>query len=157
MGVNLMLVRRAVLPDIEAMTTLEAANQPNPWSPRVFRDELSAENRIYLVAEEDGLVGFGGVMMVGEEAHITNLLVDPAVRHRGFGRRLLLALIEAAIARDAKHLTLEVGTTNEAARALYAQFGLAPVGVREGYYGDDHALILWAHDIDSDEYRERLE
>jgi hypothetical protein len=29
--------------------------------------------------------------------------------------------------------------------------------VRKGYYGDDDALILWAHDIDGEEYRARLE
>jgi hypothetical protein len=40
---------------------------------------------------------------------------------------------------------------------LYAHFGLAPVGLRKGYYGDDDALILWAHEIDSDEYQGRLE
>jgi hypothetical protein len=34
---------------------------------------------------------------------------------------------------------------------------MAPVGLRKGYYGDDDALILWARDIDSDEYLKRLE
>ena len=42
--------------------------------------------------------------------------------------------------------------------ALYKRFGLAPVGVRPNYYpetGED-ALVMWARDIDSDEYAERL-
>ena len=70
---------------------------------------------------------------------------------------LMKSLIEAVPWRPAaRHLTLEVRSQNEAARALYAGLGLAPVGVRQGYYGDDDALILWAHDIDGDEYRERL-
>jgi ribosomal-protein-alanine N-acetyltransferase len=50
-----------------------------------------------------------------------------------------------------------VRAENESARKLYARLGLAPVGVRKGYYGDDDALILWAHDIDGEEYRARLE
>jgi hypothetical protein len=33
---------------------------------------------------------------------------------------------------------------------------MAPVGVRPGYYGDDDALIMWAHDIDRAEFQERL-
>ncbi|HLV89786.1 MAG TPA: ribosomal-protein-alanine N-acetyltransferase RimI, partial [Acidimicrobiia bacterium] len=56
----------------------------------------------------------------------------------------------------ARHLTLEVRTRNEAARALYASLGMVPVGIRPGYYGDDDALIMWAHDIDDPSYLEGL-
>ncbi len=68
----------------------------------------------------------------------------------------MIGLIEAAIEEGARHLTLEVRSENEAARSLYSGLGLAPVGVRPGYYDDDDALIMWAHDIDSAEYAERL-
>ena len=136
---------------------LEAANAPAPWSEGVFRDELAAENRIYLAADEDGVVGFAGVMLVADEAHVTNLLVDPGWRRRGIALDVdEVAHRGCAVEAGGRHLTLEVRSQNEAARALYAGLGLAPVGVRKGYYGDDDALILWAHDIDGDEYRERL-
>ena len=123
----------------------------------MFRDELAAENRVYLAADENGVVGFGGVMLVGEEAHVTNLLVTPERRRRGIGRDLMVTLITAAVSAGARHITLEVRAGNEAARSLYARLGLVPVGVRKGYYGDDDALILWAHDIDGAQYRARLE
>ena len=103
-----------------------------------------------------GLVGFAGVMVVADEAHVTNLLVEPDRRRQGIGLELMKSLVEASVAAGARHLTLEVRSRNEAARALYARLGLAPVGVRKGYYGDDDALILWAHDIDAEEYREGL-
>jgi ribosomal protein S18 acetylase RimI-like enzyme len=45
---------------------------------------------------------------------------------------------------------------NLAARSLYSSLGLVPVGIRPRYYGDDDALILWAHDIDQPEYQEIL-
>jgi [ribosomal protein S18]-alanine N-acetyltransferase len=93
---------------------------------------------------------------VGDEAHITNLFVEPRSRGRGVGRRLLVGLIQGAVDRGARHLTLEMRPDNEAARALYASVGMAPVGVRTRYYGDEDALIMWAHNIDSPEYRERL-
>jgi ribosomal-protein-alanine N-acetyltransferase len=95
-------------------------------------------------------------MVVADEAHVTNLLVEPDSRRQGIGLELMKSLIEAAVGAGARHLTLEVRSRNEAARALYARLGLAPVGVRKGYFGDDDALILWAHDIDGDEYQERL-
>jgi ribosomal-protein-alanine N-acetyltransferase len=141
---------------VVAALVLEEMNQLQPWTEGIFNDELSAENRTYLVAEDGVLCGFGGVMLVGDEAHITNLLVAPEHRGRGIGRQLMIGLIEAAIDEGARHLTLEVRSENESARSLYSGLGLAPVGVRPGYYHDDDALIMWAHDIDSAEYAERL-
>ena len=151
-----MVIRPLTLDDLGAVVALEAANAAAPWSEGVFRDELAAENRIYLAADEDGVVGFAGAMLVADEAHVTNLLVDPGWRRRGIGFELMKSLIEAAVEAGVRHLTLEVRSRNEAARALYARLGLAPVGIRMGYYGDDDALILWAHDIDGEGYGERL-
>ena len=151
-----MVIRPLTIDDLGALVALEAANAPAPWSEGVFRNELAAENRIYLAADEEGVVGFAGAMLVADEAHVTNLLVDPAWRRRGIGFDLMRSLIEVAVEAGARHLTLEVRSRNEGARALYARVGLAPVGVRQGYYGDDDALILWAHDIDGDEYLARL-
>ncbi len=157
MGTAVTIVRQMTLADLADVVALESANQPRPWSENVFRDELEAENRTYLVATDDeSIVGFGGVMVIGEEAHVTNLLVDADRRGRGTGRVLMIALIEAAVADGARHLTLEVRKENAAARALYSRLGLAPVGVRPRYYGDDDALILWAHDIDQAKYLESL-
>lgn len=151
-----MVIRPLTLDDLGAVVALEAANAAAPWPEGVFRDELAAENRIYLAADEDGVVGFAGAMLVADEAHVTNLLVDPGWRRRGIGFELMKSLIEAAVEAGVRHLTLEVRSRNEAARALYARLGLAPVGIRMGYYGDDDALILWAHDIDGEGYGERL-
>lgn len=146
MGIMTGVVRPMTTSDLDEVARLEQA-QPRPWSRRVLQDELERENRVYLVIGSP-VEAFGGVMIVGDEAHVTNLLVAPEHRRRGNGRRLMISLMEAAIAAGAKHLTLEVRSSNEAARALYASIGLAPVGVRPEYYGDDDALIMWAHDID---------
>lgn len=143
--------------DVAPAVELEASAGFRLWSEQVFRDELAAEDRIYLAAHDgDRLAGFGGVMVVGEEAHVTNLLVDPERRRRGIATRLMGELVRKSVERGARHLTLEVRSQNDAARAFYGRLGLAPVGVRKGYYGDDDALILWAHDIDRPQFRERL-
>ncbi len=143
--------------DIEAAAELEASSQPRPWSTGIFREELQAPGRTYLVVDDGGVVGFGGIQMVGDEAHVTNLLVSPDRRGEGLGRSLLVELIASAIEQGARHLTLEVRVRNQAARSLYSSLKLAPVGIRPGYYDDDDALILWVHDIDTVEYRDLLE
>lgn len=156
MGVGVITIREFEPGDVEAALAMEEVARPQPWTERIFNDELSAENRTYLVADDGAVCGYGGVMLMGDEAHITNLLVAPDHRGQGIGRRLMIGLIESAIAEGARHLILEVRSENEAARSLYSRLGLAPVGVRPGYYDDGDALIMWAHDIDSAEYAERL-
>lgn len=157
MGTTVSSIRPMKTHDLALVVALETTQQPRPWSASVFRGELEAHNRIYLVAEDkEGIIGFGGVMVIEDEAHVTNLLVSVAHRRKGLGRDLMLALMESALELGARHMTLEVRKENVAARALYGRLGLAPVGVRPRYYGDDDALILWAHDIDRPGFLEGL-
>lgn len=142
-------IRPMEIEDMEQVTLLESSEQPKPWSERMFREELEKDNRVYLVAESDRIIGFGGVMVIGDEAHVTTLLVSAGHRGHGLGRRLVRLLMKSAVERGAQHVTLEVRTSNTAARRLYAGLGLAPVGIRPKYYGDEDALIMWAHDIAS--------
>lgn len=149
-------IREMTVADLGKVVALESMNQPRPWTEGVFSDELAAEGRIYLVAEDTDLLGFGGVMLVGEEAHVTNLLVDPSRRRQGVGRTLMVELTRSAVRGGARHITLEVRPSNDAARRLYSGLGLSPVGVRPGYFGDEAALIMWRHDIDDPAYLEGL-
>jgi ribosomal-protein-alanine N-acetyltransferase len=144
--------------DIPSALGVERATFPQPWTEAIFTDELSVPGRVYVVAEDDGrLVGYGGLMVVGDEAHITTLTVAPASRGGGIGSRLMLSLTEAAIGAGARSLTLEVRASNHGAQALYRRFGMAPVGVRKHYYRDEDAVIMWAHDLDQPEFAERLD
>lgn len=139
--------------DVPAIATLERKIYPQPWSARVFFDELAQENRVYLVAtDDDEMLGYGGVMLNEQDAHVTTLAVVPEVRRRRLGTRLLLALIEQAVERGARHLTLEVRATNTNAQRLYERFGFAPVGKWKGYYEGEDAIVMWALDIDAEEY-----
>jgi ribosomal-protein-alanine N-acetyltransferase len=144
--------------DIASLAALEADIYETPWSEGVFQDELARSDRVYLVAENGsgGLVAYGGLLLVDEDAHITTLAVVPEWRGRGLGTRLMLALADAAVEAGAAHLTLEVRLSNAPAQRLYRRFGFAPVGLRKNYYRDEDALVMWAIDIDTDEYRERL-
>ena len=86
-----------------------------------------------------------------------HLAVVPASRRRGLASRLLLALIDEALALGASHLTLELRASNEPARSLYERFGFTPVGLRPRYYGDEDALVMWALDADRPAYRDLLD
>lgn len=151
-------LRRMGAEDIAAAHALEQRVYQQAWSLNVFADELGQASRHYVVAEAaDGVAGYGGVMLVGDEAHITTVVVDPTYRQARVGTRLMLALIDHALDAGAQALTLEVRASNEAAQALYRRFGMAPVGVRKQYYRDEDALIMWVHDIDGDSFARRLD
>lgn len=146
--------------DLRGVLTIERAVFPQPWSHRLFIEELAQRRtRAYRVAwSGSDIVGFAGQMFIDDESHVNNIAVAPAWQGRGLGGVLLLDAVKIALERGAHHLTLEVRVGNEPALALYRRFGLAPVGVRRNYYpetGDD-ALVMWARDIDSAEYAARI-
>lgn len=146
---------------LRGVLRIEAQVYPRPWSQALFASELALRaTRAYFVAREGRtVVGYAGVMMALDEAHVTTIAVDPA-RHRcGIGTRLLLELVRAALDRGAVGCTLEVRLSNHAAQDLYRRFGFGAEGVRAGYYADtgEDALIMWARDIRTPEYAALLD
>ncbi len=145
---------------LRAVLRIEAQVYPRPWSLRLFMSELALRStRTYTVALVDsGVAGYSGLMVQGDDAHVTTIAVDPSWHRQGIGSRLLLQMARAAVEQGAQHLTLEVRMSNEAAKKLYGAFGFAPAGVRKNYYVEtnEDALVMWANDIDAPEYHARL-
>jgi ribosomal-protein-alanine N-acetyltransferase len=147
--------------DLKAVMSIEHEVSAEPWSVNVFTSELALRRgRTYRVARLGRqIVGFVGVMFVDDEAHITTLAVAAAHQRRGIATVLLLDAVHRSLEVGARNLSLEVAANNDPAQALYRRFGMAPVGVRKGYYpqsGQD-AIVMWAYDIDGPAYAERLD
>jgi N6-L-threonylcarbamoyladenine synthase len=133
--------------DIPAVLDLERASFSDAWSEAMFRDELAASGRRWLVAVADGeIVGYGGIAALADEAHVMNLAVHADRRGQGIGRQLLLGLRTAATELDTRIITLECRAGNAAAIGLYESLGMKTAGVRPRYYNDtgEDALIMWA-------------
>ncbi len=141
---------------------IEQASYPKPWSGRVFHgelDEAAGGHRTYLVARcGRTVVGYGGLMYVVDEAHVTNIAVHPEHRRQGIATDLLAALAQAALDRGCAAWTLEVRASSTGAQELYRAFGFVPAGIRARYYeGSEDAIVMWCHDIQTAEYGRRLE
>ena len=106
------------------------------WTRSAYLTELAdVRNRHYVAAvADDALVGWAGVLMVGDAAEILTVGVVPVARRRGIARQLVAALVAEARSRGAREAFLEVRVDNGAARQLYASEGFAELGVRPGYY-----------------------
>jgi len=104
------------------------------------------------------ILGFAGLWFMADEAHLSNIAVREAYRHRGVGELLLISSIKCAIEHDASFVTLEVRASNEAARALYKKYDFIEVGIRQGYYTDnkEDAILMTAHDITSAHFKENF-
>jgi ribosomal-protein-alanine N-acetyltransferase len=145
---------------LRSVLRIEALVYPRPWSLSLFMSELALRtSRAYVVARVDGfVVGYAGMMLAGEDAHITTIAVDPEWQRYKIGTRLLLHLIREATDRESRHVTLEVRVSNHGAQAMYRLFGFRPAGVRKNYYAEtnEDALVMWADDVDQPEYARRL-
>ncbi len=146
--------------DIAAVHDIERASFSAPWPTYAFRQELES-NRLarYLVARDGGrIVGYAGLWLMVDEAHITTFAVAPESRRQGIGERMLLELLQVSESVGAAVATLEVRVSNMPARRLYEKYGFRPVGVRPRYYTDNNedALIMTTGELTSKEMRGRL-
>ena len=155
-----MTIDRMTEDDIQAVHEIERQSFPTVWRVEAYANELRKPVGCYLVArQEDRVIGFTGMWLVRDEAHIATLAVTPTCRRRGIGSRLMFALIHEAVRRGATHMTLEVRESNLAARRLYEGLGFEVVARIGHYYLDtgEDALVMWVRDIHKGAYRARLE
>ncbi|HYF84356.1 MAG TPA: tRNA (adenosine(37)-N6)-threonylcarbamoyltransferase complex dimerization subunit type 1 TsaB [Clostridia bacterium] len=133
--------------DIDQVYEIESLSFTTPWSRESFESELSKNTLAkYFVAKVDGVVAaYGGMWIVLDEGHITNIAVHPDFRGRRIGEKIVQSLLKAAKDSKAVHVTLEVRASNEVARNLYKKLGFVDSGRRKGYYADtgEDAVIMW--------------
>ena len=146
---------------LRGIMAIERQVYPRPWTPTLFLSEMHAgATRAYLVAMMDrAVVGYGGLMSYGEEAHVTTIAVDPEQQRHKIGTRVLYELIQRARQMGAHAVSLEVRVSNWAAQRMYGKFGFRPVGVRKGYYQEtnEDALVMWTDDVRTPDYNRILE
>jgi ribosomal-protein-alanine N-acetyltransferase len=104
------------------------------------------------------VVGFSGLWLMVDEAHVTTIAVHPDSRGRGVGELMLSSLITVAYEFHARRVSLEVRVSNTVAQSLYRKYGFHSVGILRRYYSDNNedALKMWTDEIASPTYRERF-
>jgi ribosomal-protein-alanine N-acetyltransferase len=146
--------------DIADVIRIERAAFPTQWPADAFYNEVNSNKlaRYFVGRFQGNIVAYGGIWMILEDSHITTIAVDPRHRRRGFGETMLLRLVDEAVACGSTWMTLEVRSGNAAAQALYKKYGFTTVTERKGYYSDNNedALVMWAGNLKSELYRNRL-
>ncbi|HLG74934.1 MAG TPA: ribosomal protein S18-alanine N-acetyltransferase [Ktedonobacteraceae bacterium] len=107
----------------------------------------------------NSIIGFAGLWLMVDEAHVTTIAMHPDYRRLGLGEYLLASLIDISYAIGAKWVTLEVRVSNYTAQNLYRKYGFREAGLRHRYYSDNQedALIMWTDEINSPAYKEKFQ
>lgn len=140
-------VRKMLIKDIPAVVEIEKRCFSVPWTRGAFEAELKKNKlALYYVGLLEGqVVGYGGMWLIVDEGHITNIAVHPDFQGRRVGEEITKALIQEAKNRNVYRVTLEVRKSNHIAQGLYRKLGFITCGIRPGYYSDngEDALIMW--------------
>lgn len=148
--IALVTTRDMVLNDVDNVIDIEKQCFPTPWSAYAFSCEIldnTFANYLVLVSSENPkeILGYAGMWVILDEAHITNIAIAPQYRGKGLGEFLLLSLFERALKKEATAITLEVRVSNAPALKLYERIGFTKEGIRKRYYEDNNedGIIMW--------------
>ncbi len=141
--------------DLGEIMNIEKMSFSAPWSPAMFKQDLSFPIARCLAARVKGaegkeLAGYIICWFVVDEVHVTNIAVRKDLRNRGVATRLVEEILYLARNDRMRYCTLEVRKSNEAAKGLYRRLGFEARGIRPKYYSDNNedALIMWLDLLD---------
>lgn len=131
------------LSDLEKIKDVLENDFDDFWNYNIFKSELNNPNSTYFVVKENDLiVGFSGILIVFDEADITNIVVKKDHRGTGISNLLLEKIIDFCIEKQINKINLEVNSANTVAINLYKKFGFKEVGLRKNYYKDNDGLLF---------------
>ena len=121
------------------------------WSLPTFWSELTQRNRYYLalVDENKEIMGFGGIAFNGADADIQTMVIKPEFQKKGYGKKLLDALLEKVYENKSKRVFLEVVAENKPAISLYLSRKFEQIAQRSNYYPDGSEAVIMQLDLRS--------
>lgn len=140
-------IKRMTRNDVPEVYQLEVSCFADPWDLDSYYGEADNYSALYFVARKSEIaLGYCGMWVIVDEAHIVTLAVSPHYRRHGLGRKMLNILLGEAQKLQVTTITLEVRVGNIAARELYQHAGFSIVGIRKNYYPDNNedALVMEA-------------
>lgn len=145
------LIRIAHPDDLKDLVELDQKCRADYWTDSMWESELSnTQSNIWIYQENNCILAVLCGRMNAIEAELFLVIVSPANRRQGLGRRLLKHWIQSLQSTSVQTGTttceevfLEVLATNQPAINLYLQVGFKVCGTRKNYYGEGrHASLL---------------
>lgn len=143
------VLRQADTSDVDGIYEIERESFATPWSRETIENELAKNTfaKYFVLEKEDEVIGYIGMWLIIDEAHVTNVAIKEKYRGMGYGTVLLEYALDVAEDYGMIGITLEVRTGNEVAIGLYEKYGFTVEGKRPNYYQDtnEDAYIMWKY------------
>ena len=145
------MIRQMTEKDLDVIVRIEETCFTDPWSKQGFADSLHEASAHLLVIEDESgeIAGYACLYQVVDEGEIVNVAIDPKYLQKGYGEKLVSALMKLGKDLGAERFFLEVRKSNVAGQALYGSLGFFACGVRKGFYEnpkEDAVLMMWEMD-----------
>ena len=137
-----MNIRIAELEDINEIYSIEKKVFNDYWSLDLIRSEIIEKkySRVTVLELKKKIIGYIFQRKIYDENHIINLAIDIPYQHRGYGKFLLMKILEKD--DNDTNVFLEVKEANLPAVKLYIDLGFEEVDRKEGYYSDGSNAIF---------------
>ena len=137
-----MNIRTAELEDLNKIYSIEKKVFNDYWSLDLIKSEIIEKkySRVTVLELKKKIIGYIFQRKIYDENHIINLAIDIPYQHKGYGRFLLMKILE----KDSNdtNVFLEVKEANLPAVKLYIDLGFEEVDRKERYYSDGSNAIF---------------
>lgn len=142
------MIRKMKDSDIDEIVKDEVEIFGESLGDSMLKNELSNQNALYLVLEEDNkILGYIGLWINLDNAQILNFYIKKDYRNQGFGSTLLKEAIKNLEDNGVKIISLEVRESNLNAIDLYEKFNFRMEYKRKYYYKDGEDAHVYVRRI----------
>ena len=140
------MIRAMEVVDIQRALQINEECKASNWHEQHFHYEIeeNAFSHLYVLLENDSIIGFIGFWITFEQCQLTNLAIAKKWQGKGYSKQLMQYMVQVATKAGCEHITLEVRVSNLVAQQLYTHFDFLEVSRRKGYYTDNQedAIIM---------------
>ena len=137
-----MNIRIAELEDLNEIYNIEKKVFNDYWSLDLIKSEIIEKkySRVTVLELKKKIIGYIFQRKIYDENHIINLAIDIPYQHKGYGKFLLMKILEND--SNDTNVFLEVKEANLPAVKLYIDLGFEEVDRKERYYSDGSNAIF---------------
>tara|TARA_B100001250_G_scaffold400790_1_gene411790 strand:+ start:978 stop:1424 length:447 start_codon:yes stop_codon:yes gene_type:complete len=137
-----MNIRAAELDDLNEIYNIEKRVFNDYWSIDLINSEINEKkySRVTVLELKKKIIGYLFQRKIYDENHIINLAIDIPYQHKGYGKFLLMKILEED--GNDTNVFLEVKEANLPAIKLYLDLGFEEVDRKERYYSDGSNAIF---------------
>jgi ribosomal-protein-alanine N-acetyltransferase len=137
-----MNIRLATINDLNKIYYIEKKVFNDYWSIDLIESELNDQehSEVSVLEINKKIIGYIFQRKIFDDNHIINLAIDIPYQHKGYGRLLLMNILEKD--KNDTNVFLEVKEANLPAIKLYIDLGFEEVDRKDRYYSDGSNAIF---------------